>query len=148
MIPSARPRALALVRDWLAELRERLFGGERQPGWRQRIGRRGERIAERYLRRRGYRIVARNFRAAGAEIDLIAMDGDTLVFVEVKMRRSFGAGLPAEAVDSRKQARMHRAAEAFAARYRAGDRAMRFDVVAISAAQGEKRRVELLKGAF
>ena len=59
--------------------------------------------AEKYLRRNGYRIVKRNFRAAGAEIDLVAMDGDTLVFVEVKTRRSRDAGAPEEAVDERKQ---------------------------------------------
>ena len=64
-------------------------------GWRSfagldriALGRRGERIAERYLRRKGYRILERNFRGAGAEIDLVAMDGETLVFVEVKTRRT------------------------------------------------------------
>ncbi len=91
--------------------------------------------------------MARNYRAAGAEIDLVAMDGETLVFVEVKTRRRFGAGMPAEAVDARKQRRMRWAAEAFAARYRAGERAMRFDVVAISA-EGLRPRIELLRDAF
>ncbi|HEY6418411.1 MAG TPA: YraN family protein [Candidatus Binataceae bacterium] len=134
--------------EWLAALRERLGSGERQPGWRQRLGRRGERIAERHLKLRGYRIVARNYRAAGAEIDIVAMDGATIVFVEVKMRRGSSAGTPVEAVDARKQARMRRAADSFAARYRAGERVMRFDVVAISAEQGRKRTVELLKDAF
>jgi putative endonuclease len=134
--------------DWLAALREGLGNAEWQSGWRQRLGRRGERIAERYLKMRGYRVVARNYRAAGAELDIVAMDGATLVFVEVKMRRGFSAGTPVEAVDARKQARMRRAAESFAAHYRAGERAMRFDVIAISAEQGRKRTVELLKDAF
>jgi len=116
-------------------------------GARVRLGRRGERIAERHLRRNGYRIVARNFRAAGAEIDLVAMDGETLVFVEVKTRFGDEAGTPQEAIDSRKEEHMRRAAEAFAARYRAGDRAMRFDVVAISG-EGRSRRLELLRDAF
>src|SRR5579863_3056366 len=58
------------------------------------LGRRGERAAEKYLKRNGYRIVARNFRAAGAEIDLVAMDGETLGCVEVKTRRSRDAGAP------------------------------------------------------
>lgn len=96
-----KPReAMARAATWLAAFRAQLP-----------LGRRGERAAEKYLRRHGYRIVTRNFRAAGAEIDLIAMDGDTLVFVEVKTRRNRAAGAPEEAVDARKQSRMRRAAE-------------------------------------
>src|SRR5258708_18883381 len=97
------------------------------------LGGRGERAAEKYLRRNGYRIVARNFRAAGAEIDLVAMDGETLVFVEVKTRRTRDAGAPEEAVDERKQKQIRRAAERFATRYRADDGTMRFVIVAIDA---------------
>jgi putative endonuclease len=111
------------------------------------LGRRGERAAEKHLRRNGYRIVARNFRAAGAEIDLVAMDGETLVFVEVKTRRSFAAGAPEEAVDERKQQRLRRAAEVFATRYRAEDTEMRFDVVAVDAS-GKGLEIELLRNAF
>ncbi|HEY6394868.1 MAG TPA: YraN family protein [Candidatus Binataceae bacterium] len=111
------------------------------------LGRKGEKIAERHLKRRGYRIIARNYRVAGGEIDLVAMDGDTLVFVEVKTRHGRGAGMPEEAVDARKQNRMRRAAEFFALQYRAGERAMRFDVVAIIA-DGRKHQLELLKDAF
>ena len=99
------PRDLvARASTWIANLRSQLP-----------LGRRGERAAEKYLRRNGYRIVARNFRAAGAEIDLVAMDGETLVFVEVKTRRSRISGAPEEAVDERKQTRMRRAAEGFCA---------------------------------
>jgi putative endonuclease len=111
------------------------------------LGRRGERAAEKYLRRNGYRIVARNFRAAGAEIDLVAMDGATLVFVEVKTRRSRAAGAPEEAVDERKQKQMRRAAEVFARRYRADDVEMRFDIVAVDAS-GKRLEIELLRNAF
>jgi putative endonuclease len=111
------------------------------------LGRRGERAAEKYLRRTGYRIVARNFRAAGAEIDLVAMDGETLVFVEVKTRRSREAGAPEEAVDERKQKRMRRAAEIFAMRYRADDITMRFDIIAVDAS-GKRLEIELLRNAF
>lgn len=112
-----------------------------------RLGPRGEREAERYLRRRGYRIVARNFKAAGAEIDLVALDGKTLVFIEVKTRLDNGAGTPEEAVDARKQHRLRRAAEVFAARNRASDREMRFDVVAV-AFEGRQPRLEVFKDAF
>lgn len=111
------------------------------------LGRRGERAAERYLRRIGYRIVARNFRAAGAEIDLVAIDGETLVFVEVKTRSSRAAGAPEEAVDERKQKQMRRAAEAFARRYRADEIEMRFDIIAVDAS-GKRLKIELLRNAF
>lgn len=111
------------------------------------LGRRGERAAEKYLRRTGYRIVARNFRAAGAEIDIVAMDGDTLVFVEVKTRRSRDAGAPEEAVDERKQKQIRRAAEIFATRYRADEVTMRFDIIAIDAS-GKRLEIELLRNAF
>jgi putative endonuclease len=128
--------AVARAAEWFDALRGRLP-----------LGRRGERAAEKYLRRIGYRIVARNFRAAGAEIDIVAMDGETLVFVEVKTRQSFAAGAPEEAVDLRKQTRMRRAAEAFARRYRADDYDMRFDIVAIDASGG-RLEIELLRDAF
>jgi putative endonuclease len=121
---------------WLAEFRVRLP-----------LGRRGERAAEKYLRRNGYRIVKRNFRAAGAEIDLVAMDGEVLVFVEVKTRRGLDAGAPEEAVDERKQRQIRRAAEIFATRYREDEIEMRFDIVAIDAS-GERLEIELLRNAF
>ncbi len=110
-------------------------------------GRRNERIAARHLRWRGYRIVARNFKAAGAEIDIIALDGDTLVFVEVKARRSLIAGRPEEAVDWRKGQRIRRAAELFARRSRVRDRPLRFDIVAITG-EGRGRQIEILRDAF
>jgi len=112
------------------------------------LGRRGERDAERFLKRRGYRILERNFRAAGAEIDLIAADGGNLVFIEVKARRGAGAGAPQEAVDVRKQRRIRRAAEIYAARARAHDAPLRFDVVAIMMDRGGRPQIELLKDAF
>ena len=132
---SAR-EALARAVAWLDSLRVRLP-----------LGRRGERAAEKYLRRNGYRIVARNFRAAGAEIDLVAMDGETLVFVEVKTRRSRDAGAPEEAVDERKQKQIRRAAELFATRYRAAEVTMRFDIIAVDGS-GKRLEIELLRNAF
>jgi len=132
-----RPRDLmARASAWIAELRAQLP-----------LGRRGERAAEKYLRRNGYRIVARNYRAAGAEIDIVAMDGDTLVFVEVKTRRSRDAGAPEEAVDERKQKQIRRAAEIFATRFRAEEVTMRFDIIAVDAS-GERLEIELLRNAF
>ena len=131
------PRDLiARASAWIAALRARVP-----------LGRRGERAAEKYLRRNGYRIVKRNFRAAGAEIDLVAMDGDVLVFVEVKTRRGLDAGAPHEAVDERKQKQIRRAAELFAMRYREDEIEMRFDIVAVDAS-GERLEIELLRNAF
>jgi putative endonuclease len=117
--------------------------------WRKGIdaGRRGEQIAARHLRRCGYIILARNYRAAGAEIDLVALDRETLVFVEVKARGGAGFGMPQEAVDHEKRERIRRAALAFAQRRGAGDLPARFDVVAINGV-GRRRRLLLLKDAF
>jgi putative endonuclease len=117
--------------------------------WRRRLplGRRGEEIAARHLRRCGYRILERNFRTAGAEIDLVAADRETFVFVEVKTRSSSALGTPAEAVDERKAARIHRAAGIYLRRIHADERPARFDIVAIIGA-GRACRLELLKDAF
>ena len=115
-------------------------------GRRLSYGERSEHLAARHLKWRGYKIIARNFRAAGAEIDLIMIDRGTLVFVEVKARMSSGLGPPELAVDHRKQYRIRRAAEAFA-RHRPEERPIRFDVIAISG-DGRGCRLEHLKDAF
>jgi putative endonuclease len=103
--------------------------------WRQRsarsLGTLGEAAAARYLRRKGYKIVARQAREQGGELDLVAIDGGVIVFVEVKTRRSTAAGHPAEAVDATKQRRMTRAALAYLRRHQLLDYPVRFDVVAI-----------------
>ena len=69
----------------------------------QSAGRRGERLALRYLRRRGYRLLQRNYRHGRHEIDLVMQDGDCLVFVEVKARSNIAFGTPAMAVGREKQ---------------------------------------------
>jgi putative endonuclease len=114
---------------------------------RAALGAKGERMAVRRLRREGYRIVARNFRAAGAEIDAIAMDGDTLVFVEVKTRIGSGTGRPEEAVHGLKQSHIRRAAAAYARAHAMEERPIRFDVVAVSRPDG-RWRLEIIKDAF
>jgi putative endonuclease len=96
---------------------------------RHRFGRDGEDTAARYLRRLGYEIVARNVRMPFGELDLVALDGEVIVFIEVKARRSRG-GL--EAVDRRKQRRLARLAIAFLQSAGWLDRAARFDVVAVA----------------
>lgn len=101
-------------------------------GWLARLlGNKGERQAARFLRRLGYRIVARQHKNQFGEIDLIALDGDCVVFVEVKTRRSTAAGHPAEAVDSAKQRQLTRLALVWLKQQGLLEHRARFDVVAI-----------------
>jgi putative endonuclease len=101
--------------------------------WRKPLplGARGERAAARYLQRCGYQIVSRSDRGKLGEIDLVAIDGRTIVFVEVKTRRSQAAGHPAEAVDRKKQRRLTRLALSYLKRYGLLEYPARFDVVAV-----------------
>lgn len=96
--------------------------------WNRWLGDRGERAAARYLRRRGLRVITRGYRTRLGEIDLIARDGDTLVFVEVKSRRQ---GVPAEAVTPEKQRRITLTALHFLRNHGLLDVRGRFDIVAI-----------------
>ena len=95
------------------------------------LGARGEAAAARYLKRKGLRIVGRSVRAPLGEIDLVALDDGTVVFVEVKTRRSMRAGTPALAVDHRKQRRLGRLALHFCKQHGLLGCAVRFDVVAV-----------------
>jgi putative endonuclease len=113
------------------------------------LGMRGERIAARYLRRLGYKIVASRARDRLGEIDLVCVDGRTVVFVEVKTRRSSHSGDPAEAVDEKKQRRLTRVALSFLRRHDLLDQAVRFDVVAIIWPKGASQpSIQHLEGAF
>jgi putative endonuclease len=119
--------------------------------WRRyhSLGERGERAAARYLRRRGYKIVARKDRGRLGELDLVAVDGRTVVFVEVKTRRSHDAGHPAEAVGPEKQARLTRLAVAFLKRHDLLEHPARFDVVAVTWPDGARRpTIDHLQNAF
>jgi putative endonuclease len=113
-----------------------------------RLGRRGEEAAGRYLASVGYRILERRYRTRAGEIDFIAEDGDTLVFVEVKTRSSLSFGRPAEAVDARKRARLAAAASLYLARRGSPDRSCRFDVVEVLESGGAPRRILLIRDAF
>jgi putative endonuclease len=106
-------------------------------------------LAERYLRRQGMLIVARQLRLDWGEIDLIAVDGRTVVFVEVKTRRSHDAGHPLEAVTFEKQKRLTRLALAYLRRHHLLECSARFDVVAITWPTGSRRPViEHIRDAF
>ncbi|HEY4260855.1 MAG TPA: YraN family protein [Schlesneria sp.] len=96
-----------------------------------RLGDRGENVAAKHLESQGFRILARQHRGHYGEVDLIAIDGDTIVFVEVKTRASSSAGDPTEAVDRTKQRKITRSALAFLKQKGWLERRCRFDVVAI-----------------
>ena len=113
---------------------------------RKLLGRTGEDRAAKHLAEKGYTILERNYSAPQGELDLIALDRGTLVFVEVKTRTSDAFGAPELAVDQRKQGRMIKAALGYLKHKRLHQMPCRFDVVAISGAGGEK--VELIQNAF
>ncbi|MDX1945280.1 MAG: YraN family protein [Pirellulaceae bacterium] len=116
---------------------------------RQPLGRRGENAAARYLRRRGYVIVARGQRGQVGELDLVAVQNRTVVFVEVKTRASQDAGHPADAVDRQKQERLTRVALAYLKRHDLLECSTRFDVIAISWPDlARAPQIEHFEGAF
>ena len=90
-----------------------------------------ERAAADFLRGRGYHVLESNFRCRGGEIDLIALDGGTLVFVEVKARRTLARGAPIEAVTALKQARVRKAAQSYLSYCGRVFARIRFDVISI-----------------
>lgn len=94
------------------------------------LGSKGEELALKYLKRKGFRILHRNFRTPLGEIDIIAEDRQTLVFIEVKTRSDDSFGLPFEAVDSRKKERMKRIALLYLKNL-GKERPVRFDVISV-----------------
>lgn len=124
----------------------RLRGFDRQPHTHAK-GDLAEDAAETHLRRNGYRIVERNLRTKLGEIDLVALDGETLVFVEVKARMSAEFGLAIEAVGPRKRARLARVAALVLARNRS-QRACRFDVLGLDRAADGSWCFTLIKDAI
>jgi putative endonuclease len=111
---------------------------------RKETGRSGEDAAVQYLKKQGYSIIERNYRLRIGEIDIIARDGEYLVFIEVKTRRGGSFGSPFEAVDVRKQRQIVKVALAY---LQGREVPVRFDVVAVHL-DGRTFRVELLKNAF
>jgi len=119
-------------------------------GWLARaFGNRGERLAAKYLRKLGYKILARQHRGRLGELDIIARDGSCIVFVEVKTRRSHAAGSPAEAVNSAKQAQLTRLGLAYLKRHHLLNARSRFDVIAITWPEsGGKPELKHFQNAF
>ncbi len=134
----------AFIRKTLASL----FSQARPPDQRHVLGRRGERAAARYLRRRGHRILARNFRCVAGEIDLICADGDTLVFVEVKARSTDQAAHPHEGFRKPQWRRVANAARFYVMQRSAQQLPCRFDLITIVWPPGGRARIEHFADAF
>ncbi len=114
---------------------------------KQRLGRLAEDAAESFLKRQGYVIVQRNYRTRAAEVDIVAKEADTLVFVEVKARGGFSRGGPREAVSPAKQHKVILGARSFLREHGLDDVRVRFDVVAVYGTNHDFR-IELIRNAF
>ncbi len=111
-------------------------------------GDRGEDLVARYLQKAGYTLLDRQWRCRFGELDLVARSREGIVcFVEVKLRGPKSMGLPREAVDARKQARLRRTAGAYLSCYEL-DAPARFDVAEVYCEENGAMRVEYLAGAF
>jgi putative endonuclease len=114
-----------------------------------RLGARGEKLACAFLRREGYKILSRNFRARrGGEVDIVCRNDDTLVFVEVKTRTREDFGRPADAINTAKQKLIARGALAWLQLLDNPDILVRFDVVEVVISADGEPRIELVRDAF
>jgi putative endonuclease len=122
---------------------------ERKVGKRNKaLGARGEEAAARFLDRRGYEILERNWTCFAGEADIIARDEDTIVFVEVKTRKDCGHGFPSEAVTAAKREKYEKIALAFLSDYEPTDFPVRFDVVSIVVIGPDKAMIRHQINAF
>ena len=110
------------------------------------FGRRSEILAIDYLRSQGYRIVCSPYRTKTGEADVVAWDGDTLAFIEVKSRKNTDP--PEDSVGIQKQQRIIRAANAYVSRYKLHDKPFRFDILAVTSIPRRKPEFRLLRDAF
>ena len=124
---------------------KRLFRWFKKEAPHLRTGRIGEAQAEKFLRKAGLKIIARNVRAGSDEIDLIARQGDILVFAEVKTRKNEDFGRPAAAVNRAKRKRLSRAAVRFLKQHKLRPPYIRFDVVEVI---GDKPEIRHIQNAF
>lgn len=113
---------------------------------KQLVGKFGEDLAAKYLKKIGYKIIERNFRIRGGEIDIIAKDGDTLVYIEVKTRTSSNFGTAEESVNFYKLRFLERAAKFYRLQRKSLPEQERIDVVAIDLS-GSNPQINLIKNA-
>ncbi len=117
------------------------------------LGARGEALAVKYLKRTGYRIVEQNFRVRAGEIDIIAEQDGTLVFIEVKTRTDTRFGLPFESITASKKIHLSKVALEYMSKHDCHDRPARFDVIGVQLDTNEPKgasgvRIEIIKNAF
>lgn len=115
---------------------------------RKKIGEHGEKLAQTYLCQRGYRIIAANYHCHYGEIDIIAQDGDVLVFVEVRSKSNIQYGRPEETVDLKKQNKLKKTAQYYLCQQKQMERYCRFDVVAIIWDTNLSAEIHLMQDAF
>ena len=115
--------------------------------YRQKLGKQGEELAEKFLSKKGYEILERNYRKYRGEIDLIAKDQDCLVFVEVKTAKSDRFGPPIFRVDARKKKQLGKIAMAYYQEKELFDQDSRFDVVTVTFSGGQPI-IEHIENAF
>lgn len=118
------------------------------PSPRSRVGRSAEILAAAELGKRGYEIVASNYRCRMGEIDLVAKDGDCLVFVEVRCKRTSEYGSPAESITANKVKKLYATAQHYLINENLGDVACRFDVVEVGSESGNLVVLEVIRDAF
>ncbi len=117
-------------------------------GRRKDLGNKGEKIAERYLRKKGFKIIEMNYRNRFGEIDIIAKDEGCIVFTEVKTSGTLDFSAPETWVDERKQARIGKIAQYYLAEKDVSDVDCRFDVIGIRIQNGKKDEIEHISDAF
>ena len=112
------------------------------------LGRRGEKLALQYLKKRGCSIRSSNFRTRLGEIDIVGEDNGTIIFVEVKTRSGKIYGAPYEAVTAKKQVQLCKVALEYLNQHNLNETPARFDVISIIHADGKEPEIELIKNAF
>lgn len=111
-------------------------------------GRNAEQLAEKYLTSNGLRLIERNYRCRGGEIDLVMDDNKSLIFIEVRYRKHHTFGGAAASVDWRKQQRLVHAAQHYLQRRQVTDRPCRFDVIAVSPGKSGKPVLQWIRNAI
>ena len=111
------------------------------------LGIKGENLAVKFLKKNGYRIIARNYKTPFGEVDIIAQDGNTVVFIEVKTRADDFFGQPFEAVNNRKRRKLKNVA-LFYLKRQSLEFPVRFDVLSIFYRENGKKEIEHIKDAF
>jgi putative endonuclease len=138
------PGFLHRLLDAIARIKNRLRPGPAH----LRLGKLGEDLAVNLLLAEGYRIVERNLKVAGREVDVVAIEKEMLVFVEVKTRKNASFGPPMLSVDAKRRARLRKAAQIYSIRKKLTAVSIRFDVVTVDFCQDPAGKVELIRNAF